>query len=253
MAKLGSSGIVRTGGPVWSGVATLDGGRPRVTDDANRVYLMGDGRVRVPSEFDHVSGRVWQEQARDGAKPVVRRGGRKLNTMTVKILIAHRSWKMNSATAYSWFRRAAYQGRKIRFSGHSDKVESTHWWIITDFSAQVTQRAPSGRASRIEISLSLKEASELPKVKAKLPKPKKPKPKPKPKKKNRKYKVKKGDTLWHIARRMLGNPLRWREIFKLNKGKPGKRIGRVVWATQFHKIADPHWIRPGQVLTIPPK
>ena len=49
MAKLGSSGIVRTGGPVWSGVATLDGGRPRVTDDANRVYLMGDGRVRVPS------------------------------------------------------------------------------------------------------------------------------------------------------------------------------------------------------------
>ena len=49
------------------------------------------------------------------------------------------------------------------------------------------------------------------------------------------YTVKAGDTLWDLAQLYLKDPHLWTEIFKLNKDK----------------IADPHWIYPGQVLLIP--
>jgi LysM repeat protein len=49
------------------------------------------------------------------------------------------------------------------------------------------------------------------------------------------YTVKAGDTLWELAQAYLKDPHLWTEIFKLNK----------------EKIADPHWIYPGQVLLIP--
>lgn len=46
--------------------------------------------------------------------------------------------------------------------------------------------------------------------------------------------VKKGDTLWDLAKKYLGSATKWPEIYKLNKSK----------------IKDPHWIYPGQVFLI---
>lgn len=43
-----------------------------------------------------------------------------------------------------------------------------------------------------------------------------------------------GDTLWDLAYSYLGDSMRWPEIYEVNK----------------NKIRDPHWIYPGQVLTI---
>jgi len=57
------------------------------------------------------------------------------------------------------------------------------------------------------------------------------------------YVVVPGDTLWDIAQRHLGDPLRWPEIYQLNAGKP-QGDGR--------ELADPHWIFPGWQLELPP-
>ena len=50
------------------------------------------------------------------------------------------------------------------------------------------------------------------------------------------YTVKKGDSLWAIAKKFLGNGARYNEIYELNKGTIGK---------------NPNLIYPGQVFTLP--
>lgn len=49
------------------------------------------------------------------------------------------------------------------------------------------------------------------------------------------YTVQKGDCLWNIAKKKLGNGNRWREIYDLNR----------------NKISNPNKIQPGWVLTLP--
>jgi DNA-binding SARP family transcriptional activator len=56
------------------------------------------------------------------------------------------------------------------------------------------------------------------------------------------YVIQRGDTLWGIAQRELGDPLRWSEIYQLNEGRP--QPGGVM-------LTDPHWIDPGWTLLLP--
>ena len=58
----------------------------------------------------------------------------------------------------------------------------------------------------------------------------------------RTYVVQRGDTLWGIAERQLGDPLRWSEIYALNEGRP--QPGGA-------SLTDPHWIDPGWTLLLP--
>jgi nucleoid-associated protein YgaU len=54
--------------------------------------------------------------------------------------------------------------------------------------------------------------------------------------------VARGDSLWAIAQRALRDPLRWREIWRLNRGK---------LMSTGQRFTDPSLIRPGWVLKIP--
>ena len=56
------------------------------------------------------------------------------------------------------------------------------------------------------------------------------------------YTVRPGDTLWSIAERELGAPLRWKEIAALNMGRP---------QADGASLQDDHWILPGWVLVLP--
>ena len=56
------------------------------------------------------------------------------------------------------------------------------------------------------------------------------------------YVVQRGDTLWGIAERQLGDPLRWQEIYQLNEGHP---------QPGGSALTDPHWIYPGWTLVLP--
>ncbi len=58
----------------------------------------------------------------------------------------------------------------------------------------------------------------------------------------RAYVVRRGDTLWGIAERELGDPLDWSQIYALNVGRP--QPGGVA-------LTDPHWIDPGWTLLLP--
>jgi DNA-binding SARP family transcriptional activator len=51
------------------------------------------------------------------------------------------------------------------------------------------------------------------------------------------------DTLWSIAANHLGDPLRWHEIADLNHGRT---------QPDGDQLTDPHWIRPGWQLLMPP-
>ncbi|MDA8186133.1 MAG: BTAD domain-containing putative transcriptional regulator [Actinomycetota bacterium] len=56
------------------------------------------------------------------------------------------------------------------------------------------------------------------------------------------YVVQRGDTLWGIAERQLGDPLEWQAIYQLNEGR-----SQPDGAT----LTDPHWIDPGWTLLLP--
>lgn len=64
---------------------------------------------------------------------------------------------------------------------------------------------------------------------------------------NRKYTIKKGDTLWALAKKYLGNGSKWKKIYDANKTvieNAAKKHG-------FKSSSKGHWIWEGTTITIP--
>lgn len=121
--------------------------------------------------------------------------------------------------------------QKVTFQGMGTNFSGDY------FVASVTHTINRGGYA---IALDVRRSNfewKVPETGKSLEKPKAQPPKKEPAPKGTNYTVKKGDTLWAIAKRYYGNGALYTKIVSANTGK----------------IKDPHWIYPGQVFTVPPK
>jgi LysM repeat protein len=127
----------------------------------------------------------------------------------------------------------SFQGLGTNFSGNYFLATVTHTINRGGYS-QSLEVLRSNFTWKVD---PLKKAPMPMDVKKADPKPKKIAPKKEPKKPTQYYTVKRGDTLWAIAKRYYGSGIKYPKIFNANRDK----------------IKNPNLIYPGQKFKIPPK
>ncbi|RXI38725.1 LysM domain-containing protein [Clostridium tetani] len=132
--------------------------------------------------------------------------------------------------------------QKIRFIFTGSPLEINDLFTIENF--KISENG--GEVGDIYYSIDIKKYKSYGAKKVVIIKPKnnnatkkvakinKKPPRPAEKPKVKTHTVVRGDTLWHIAKRYLGNGVRWKEIYNLNNDK----------------IKNPNLIYPGQVFRL---
>ena len=223
--------VRRCGAPV-AHLVTEDGAAYGLTNTPEQAQLGGHGinYTQVP---------------RQGLKPLVRRDTRKVRTMTFTHHLADALGDPTGATDLQvlWLMMVADTGWKLRLVNMSG-VEGSVYWYVTDLAVTVTRRHPDQTIAEADLAWQLIEAFDERPAVGRVPTPAPPpapaatpSPAPAAASSGRTHTVVKGDTLWALAGKYLGQATRWPEIYKANSGK----------------IKDPHWIYPGQVFAIPAK
>lgn len=198
------------------------------TDDGRRYSLHS-----APSQFEFTDVARFGSIDREGLKPITRRTGPGLKTLSFAHTIANRDYQRSIEHVISPLMRLGRDGERVRFVGGSTDYEQGVWWNIKDLKISVEQRALDNRISRAVLSWSLEEAVDLPvNLIRSIPRASARKPAAKA---ARQMTVKQGHTLFWIAFKYLGNGSRWPEIFALNRDK----------------ITNPNRIVTGWVLKLP--
>ena len=201
------------------------------TEDGKRYSL-----YMSPSTFEHSEVARFGQVEREGLKPLTTLVGPSLRTLSFSHRIASLDFRTNIESRVTALTNLAKRGQKVRFVGGSSAYEQSVWWHIKDLPVTVEQRSVDNKVSRAVLTWKLEEAGPIvPNLTRVVPKPTPPKPPAKRAAAARTHRVVPGDTLWAIAGRYLGNPLRWPEVFALNKSL----------------IRNPNLLYPGQLFRIP--
>ncbi|WP_053207953.1 LysM peptidoglycan-binding domain-containing protein [Jiangella muralis] len=169
---------------------------------------------------------------RPGRRPLRRRVGGHSRTLRFSAIIGETDAQEPIEAEINQLRQIARHGERVLL--YRLGQISGDWWKIDDLTITTeAMQAGTNRITRATANVSLGEDySVRPKIARTAPKPPPPKP---PRPATRTYVVKKGDTLWEISRKFLGDPYRWKEIAKLNG------------------VKDPRKLQIGHKLTIPPR
>jgi len=203
-----------------------------VTANGRRVSM-----VMTPSGFNYSNNPKLGQVEREGRKDLTRVTSPGLRSLSFTNRIAATDYTQSIEPILRVLTGIQKEGHRVRFTGGSPVFEQYPWWHIHNLDINVTQRAVNNQPSRAELSWELKEAVDVTAdiVKTK-PKPRKPPARSKPVGKvTRTHRVVRGDTLWAISGRYLGDPTRYPEIVRMNR----------------NKIKNPNLIYPGEVFKIP--
>jgi LysM repeat protein len=209
----------------------------------NSMYVTNEAGKRfplymAPTTFEHSEVAKFGTVEREGLKPITTMTGPSFRTLSFSHRIGSLDYRASIEHVLLPLTDLAKRGQKVRFVGGSSAYEQSVWWRILDLPVKVEQRAADNRISRAVLSWTLEEAGSLPpNLIRSLPKPAPPKPVVKKAAATRTHRVVRGDTLWWLASRYLGNPLRWPELYRANS----------------NLIRNPNLILIGWVLKIPPR